>query len=185
MRGANTNINQLTKHLVKGDEEAYEKLINILCRELIIYAKSLTNDTFVAEDLVQNAFVKLWENRSRFNEKTSIKSYLYKTVYNEFIDQYRKSQRVFYLEKEYIESLKEITRESNDDELQRAICVVKKEIKNLPVKSQEVFVLSKQEGLTNIEIADYLSISIKTVEAHITKSFAILRKKLFTQKSKG
>ena len=52
------------------------------------------------------------------------------------------------------------------------------EINNLPPKCQKVFILSKKEGLTNIEISEHLNISIKTVEAQITKAFGILRERL-------
>jgi RNA polymerase sigma-70 factor (ECF subfamily) len=62
--------------------------------------------------------------------------------------------------------------------LQRVINVVNKEIQNLPPKCKEVFILSKKEGLTNIEIAEHLDVSIKTVEAQITKAFSILRSSL-------
>lgn len=56
--------------------------------------------------------------------------------------------------------------------------IVNNEIQKLPPKCQKVFILSKKEGLTNNEIADYLNISIKTVEAQITKAFVILKNKL-------
>jgi len=49
-------------------------------------------------------------------------------------------------------------------------------LSNLPPKCKRIFLLSKQEGLTNIEIAEYLNVSIKSVEAHITKAFSNLRK---------
>ncbi len=52
------------------------------------------------------------------------------------------------------------------------------EIQNLPPKCKQTFLLSKQEGLTNVEIAEYLNVSIKSVEAHITKVFSILRKSI-------
>ncbi len=54
--------------------------------------------------------------------------------------------------------------------------LVKQEIENLPPKCKQIFLLSKQDGLTNIEIAEFLNVSIKSVEAHITKAFSILRK---------
>ena len=56
--------------------------------------------------------------------------------------------------------------------------IVKKEIDKLPPKCKQTFLLSKKEGLTNIEIAEYLNVSIKSVEAHITKAFSILRKSI-------
>jgi RNA polymerase sigma-70 factor (ECF subfamily) len=51
-------------------------------------------------------------------------------------------------------------------------------ISNLPKKCKEVFILSKKDGLTNIEIAEYLNISIKTVESHITQAFKLLKKSI-------
>ncbi len=54
--------------------------------------------------------------------------------------------------------------------------LVKQEIENLPPKCKQIFLLSKQDGLTNTEIAEFLNVSIKSVEAHITKAFSILRK---------
>lgn len=66
--------------------------------------------------------------------------------------------------------------DNNDSEsFQRILKVVNKEIDGLPPKCKEVFILSKKEGLTNIEIAEHLEVSIKTVEAQITKAFSILR----------
>lgn len=58
------------------------------------------------------------------------------------------------------------------------IAIINKEIQNLPPKCQKVFILSKKEGLTNTEIAEHLDISIKTVEAQISKAFKILKEKL-------
>jgi DNA-directed RNA polymerase specialized sigma24 family protein len=56
------------------------------------------------------------------------------------------------------------------------IKLVKQEIENLPPKCKQSFLLSKQDGLTTIEIAEFLNVSTKSVEAHITKAFSILRK---------
>ena len=61
--------------------------------------------------------------------------------------------------------------------LKKLIEFVKVEIQQLPPKCKQTFLLSKQDGLTNIEIAEYLNVSIKNVEAHMTKAFSIIRKK--------
>ncbi|MBD0778257.1 hypothetical protein HPE56_10670 [Maribacter sp. ANRC-HE7] len=53
--------------------------------------------------------------------------------------------------------------------------MVHREIQKLPPKCKAIFLLSKQDGLTNLEIAEYKGVSIKAVEAHITKAFSILR----------
>ena len=104
-----------------------------------------------------------------------IKSYLYKSVYNEFIDQYRKNKKVLVLDKKYIDALTYIVEEEDEKSLEKLIYIVKKEIDKLPPKCKQTFLLSKEEGLTNLEIAEYLNVSIKSVEAHITKAFCTLR----------
>ena len=82
------------------------------------------------------------------------------------------------LQRKYTESLNEVVEHTDSEDLKKMIETVMNEIPNLPKECQKVFVLSKTEGLTNIEIAEYLNISIKTVEAHITKAYSILREKL-------
>lgn len=82
------------------------------------------------------------------------------------------------LHQKYVESVKDISEHTDDNELERLIAIVNREINNLPPKCQSVFLLSKKEGLTNYEISEYLNISVKTVEAQITKAFSILKRKL-------
>ena len=62
--------------------------------------------------------------------------------------------------------------------INQLISKVTQEIKKLPPKCQAIFVLSKKDGLTNKEISEYMEVSVKTVEAHITNAFEILREKL-------
>jgi RNA polymerase sigma-70 factor (ECF subfamily) len=85
---------------------------------------------------------------------------------------------LFSLEKSYYDALNGIVQEEDSEAFQRVLNAVNKEIQNLPPKCKEVFILSKKEGLTNIEIAEHLDVSIKTVEAQITKAFSILRTSL-------
>ena len=79
------------------------------------------------------------------------------------------------LEKKHIDALSFIVEEEDEKSLERLINLIKQEIQNLPPKCKQTFLLSKYEGLTNIEIADYLNISTKSVEGHITKAFSVLR----------
>ena len=172
------NNDVLIESLKIGDERAYAFLIDSYHHKLCVYANSLVKNIYSAEDIVQNVFIKVWEQRERLKSDHAIKSFLYKLVYNEFIDLYRKNQSLFSLEKSYYDALNSIVLEDDSESLQRVINVVNKEIQSLPPKCKEVFILSKKEGLTNIEIAEHLDISIKTVEAQITKAFSILRSSL-------
>lgn len=172
------NNDVLIEALRSGDESAYAYLIETYHHKLCVYANSLVKNVYSAEDIVQNVFIRIWEQRTRLKTDHALKSFLYKLVYNEFIDLYRKNQSLFSLEKSYYEALNGIVNEDDSESFQRVLNVVNKEIQNLPPKCKQVFILSKKEGLTNIEIAEHLDVSIKTVEAQITKAFSILRASL-------
>lgn len=168
----------LIKHLKNGDKKAYTYLVDCFNHRLCVYAKGLTKNCAMAEDIVQNVFIKVWERRDSLKEDFSIMSFLYKSVYNEFIDLYRKKQSRMLLGKKYLETLNKLTEEKERDPTQRLIESVRVAIQSLPPKCKQTFLLSKKEGLTNIEIAEHLNISIKSVEGHITKAFKIIRNKV-------
>jgi RNA polymerase sigma-70 factor (ECF subfamily) len=168
----------LIEHLKKGDEKAYVFLMDSYNRKLFAYALSLTDDKDIAKDIVQNVFLRIWEFRKKLNSFHSIQGLLYKSVYNEFINQYRKNQSAMILEKKYIEALNEVVEDTDPVTLERLITIVSKEIQKLPPKCKHIFLLSKKEGLTNIEISKYLNLSIKTVESQITKAFFLIRNKI-------
>lgn len=164
--------------LKKGHSEAYTYLVETYHHKLCTYAYGLIRDYDLSEDIVQNVFIKVWKQRKKLKDDIDLNNYLYKSVYNGFIDQYRKMRTVFSLEKVHIDTLKVFVQDDSENSLERIIVYVKNEIENLPPKCKQAFLLSKQEGLTNHEIAEYLNISIKSVEGHITKAFSILRKTL-------
>lgn len=169
------NVN-LVNHLRKGDEKAYEYLIDTYNHKLCLYAKSLVNDVPLCEDVVQNVFIKIWECRNNLKTEFSIKSYLYKSVYNECINQYKKIQSVTALERKYIEGLDSIVEDKNEAALEKLIILVKEAIQELPPKCKEVFLLSKREGLTNLEISEYLNLSKNTIERQMSIAFSRIRK---------
>lgn len=169
---------QLIEALKLGDSKAYTFLVDTYHHKLCLYAYSLINDQKAAEDIVQNVFIRTWKKRNRLNSDFEIKSFLYKSVYNEFIDEYRKQKLVVPLEKKYIDALTTMVENEDEHAMERRIKLVKRAIQNLPPKCKEIFMLSKQDGLTNLEIAEYKQVSVKSVEAHITKAFSILRQSI-------
>lgn len=160
-----------------GNSKAYDFLMDSFYQKLCAYAYTLSHDHGASEDIVQNVFMEVWSNKKNINPSFSIKSYLYKSVYNEFINQYRKNKPVFFLEKKYLESV-DLVVENTQEDLDELIKLVDKEINKLPPKCRQVFLLNKKEGLTHIEISEYLNISIKTIEGHMTRAFKFLKEKL-------
>ncbi|SDL39050.1 RNA polymerase sigma factor [Kriegella aquimaris] len=170
----------LAQKLISGDPKAYDFLMSFYYQSLCGYAQSLCHNHDLAEDIVQNVFVSIWTNRKNINPHLSIKSYLYKSVYNEFINQYRKNKPVIFLEKKYLEAI-DLAVDIAQEELDDLIKLMNGEIENLPTKCREIFLMNKKEGLTHTEISEYHNISIKTVEGHITRAFKILTEKIGTK----
>lgn len=168
----------LVKSLVNGEEKAYTFLLNKFHRKLNAYALTLVNDHSMAQDIVQNVFLKTWKTRNKLNPEFSIQGFLYKSIYNEFINSYQQNKAMMLLQQKYAESMHQIIETTEESSIEQMLAIINREIQNLPPKCQQVFILSKKEGLTNIEIAEHLDISIKTVEAQISKAFKILKEKL-------
>lgn len=166
------------QRLKDGDERAFMHLVDKYHQRLYSYCLALGNDHSTSEDIVQNVFIKTWHFRKKLNPEFSFQGFLYKTAYNEFLMEYRRNKKVILLEHTHYSLLNEVAGSLDEEALERMIEQVTAEIQKLPKKCREIFTLSKREGLTNMEISDYLNISIKTVEAHITQAFSILRQKL-------
>ncbi|WP_036385830.1 RNA polymerase sigma factor [Muricauda sp. MAR_2010_75] len=172
---------ELIKALNNGKEIAYEYLVDTYGNRMYAYALTLVKNPPLAKDIVQNVFLNTWKFRKKLSSKYDIKNFLFRSVHNEFINQYQKDKAQMLLQYKYVETLNQIVEESDENTIVQMIKIVYQEIEKLPPKCKEVFCLSKKEGLTNNEISLHLGISLKTVEAQITKAFTILRARLGEQ----
>ncbi|WP_223551869.1 RNA polymerase sigma factor [Aestuariivivens sp. NBU2969] len=170
----------LKNELQKGNHKALVFLMDKYHHSLCLYAYSLSNDYEGAKDIVQDVFVKLWEDREKVQSVKSMRSFLNRAVYNGFIDQWRKNKRMLSIEAKHFKALEELVEDERYD-LTKQIELVNQAIESLPPKCKETFVLSRKEGLTNIEISEFMDVSIRTVETQINKAFKILRKTLKTK----
>lgn len=177
------NLEVLTKALQAGDERAFTWLFNRYYQDLFAYACRLMREEAVAADMVQTTFCKLFENRATLEVHASIQAYLYKSVYNHCVNEIkRRRMEVSYMDEELADFyFKEIlqTPEAEivlrNEEIRRA---VEEAVGHLPERCREIFVLSKMQEMSNKEIAEQLGISVKTVEAQMTKALSYLRKEL-------
>ena len=171
------NDPELIESLRRGDAQAYAHLVDTYNHRLCVYANSLLNDIPFSEDVVQNVFMKIWVRRNKLKPDLALKSYLYKSVYNGCLNHFKKNLTVTALEKKYIEGLDEIA-ERDDDALEKLFAQVREAIEDLPPKCREIFLMSKKEGLTHPEIAEYLNISKNTIERQITIAFTRIRERI-------
>lgn len=157
------------------DEKSFNTLFRewypVLCR----FAFKFIENHDVAEDIVQEVFVNLWKGRMNIELETSISAYLFASTRYNCLYQLKKDQKeVRMLEKQSVDLV------LNEDEqielhqleqLQQLYLAVER----LPVKTKQVFILSKMEGLTYDEIADHLGVSVKTVEKQMSAALQKLR----------
>ena len=162
--------------LQKGDETAFKELVEKYSDALFGYALTLSGNHHTANDIVQEVFISTFEYRKKLNHKYSIESFLYKSTHNKFIDLYYKNKSRSKLHEQYRLILNQLLIKPEENRLM--LEKMRREIENLPKKIKEIFVLSKTNGYTNLEISETLGISIKTVESNITKAYKILKKKL-------
>lgn len=172
-----TNPSFLLKQLAAGDDRAFNYLIREKYPRLYAYALSLAKDKGTAEDIVQNVIANFWSRRKKIADIKNLSAYLYRATYNEFITQFRNSSKLLYLDKRYIETLDTLVTTEKSD-LEPLVAILNQEIDRLPGKCKNVFILSKRNGLTHMEISERLGISLKTIEGHMAKAFKILEAKI-------
>lgn len=157
-------------------EQQFEVLFRSQFAALCNFAYSVVKDTDQAHDIVQQAFVNLWERRDEVDVIENLPAYLRRTIVNVAINHFQKHRRI-QLEDEYTQAqLDSASATDRTDYLQGEVEeAVKRAVAQLPEKSQLVFSLSRFQGMSNREIAENLNISVKAVEKHIGKSLRDLR----------
>ena len=140
---------------------------------------TFTKDQDASEEIVQNLFVKLWENRQSLQINTSLRSYLLKIAQNTSLDWIRHSKiierhRLFTLDNAILME-NDIENYIFQSELEQ---ILEHAVNDLPNGILEVFKMSRIEGLKYYEIAEKLNVSVRTVEDRIHKALILLRKKL-------
>ncbi len=140
-----------------------------------------TQSAYLAEEVMQLAFIKLWESRHTLNEEFTVSTQLFRIATTVLIDLLRKQQAGKIPEQTLpipnIEMVAEqnATTRIDEKELQQKIMDA---VNELPPVRRQVFEMSREKGMSYQEIADTLAISVKTVEAHIYKALKQIKKYL-------
>ena len=164
--------------LKEGNELSFKRLFEKYYASMCHYANRFLKDREQAEETVQEIFVRLWEKRLHLSIDASVSNYLFRTVHNHCLNQLQHQKiRLKYAHKMMEDSLQEVDWQPfyMEEELMERI---EKSISSLPEKRQQIFRLSREQGLKYKEIADRLNISIKTVEAQMGLALKHLREEL-------
>ena len=157
------------------DKSEFKMVFEEYYLPLCHFMKTFTTENALIEDVVQDVFVKLWKRRNEIEIK-NLKSYLFTSVRNVFLDYKKKENR----RKKYIAEYDkdELSFTPQMKELSENLILKQRiynSLRHLPPKTRNIFELSKLKGLSYVEIASFLNVSTKTVEAHMTKAFKLIR----------
>lgn len=161
-----------------GDTTAFERLVRSWYPRLADHAHRVLDDRDRAEDAVQEVLVALWRNRATLPDAASLPAYLLRGVRNRALNQLRGAARFSSSDPETIPEIETapiavdaLTEAELGEALQRALAT-------LAPRTREVFMLSRETGLTYPQIADTLAISVKTVETLMGRALTALRGQL-------
>jgi RNA polymerase sigma-70 factor (ECF subfamily) len=169
----------LLERLKTNDQSAFTVLFTKYYQDLVRFSFGFTRDSDASEEIVQEVFLKLWENRNSVVINISLKSFLLKTVQNRSID----SLRHVNITHKYASMVLDHPILSENDtenyilhsELQANFELA---MAKIPVQYAEAFRMSRIEALNYQEIAKKLDISVRTVEVRISKALSLLREEL-------
>lgn len=163
----------------EGNEPAFEMIFRSHYQPLCRYAYTFLRDKEEAEEVVQSAFITMWDKREELQIQTSLKSYLFRMVRNACLNVIKhekiKQQHVAHAMAVMDVSHESVTETVAAAELELRIAAA---LKALPEQCRLVFQLSRFEELKYQEIADQLGISVKTVENQMGKALKIMREQL-------
>ena len=170
------------KKLKEHSVSAFDSLFNKYSNKLYRFSYSLLKNAQDAEEIVQETFLRVWKKREHIDTKKSFKAFLFTISHNLIIDRLREKlkEKEFrqFLINNYIESEPEKINEHDFNQLSETIRVA---VEELPAKRKKIYKMSREEGLSNREIAQKLDISVKTVENQINLSLKQLRIRLGKQ----
>ena len=167
------------KEIKKGNLVTFEKLFRKYYAGLCNYANKYLKDLDRAEEVVQELFYKLWEKRNKLDINVSLKSYMYRAVYNGCLQYLNHRAIEIKYENYYKKQTKGYDRDASEAmNMQELNEIINETLNSLPERCRNIFLLNRQDGLKYREIAKKLDLSIKTVEANMGKALKLLRKNL-------
>lgn len=171
----------IIKKLREGSYEAFDTLYNVYADSLYGFVLLHTKSVVQAEDIVQDTFLKLWHMRSSLSVEGSFKSMLFTIAKNHVIDVFRQQinranfeDYIAFCEDENLSDNTSVDKIYYDDFLEKLAIAKQK----LTPAQRNIFELSREEGLTNAEIAHNAGLSEQTVKNHLSAALKVLRTEL-------
>ncbi len=173
------NEKELIEGIQRGDVNAFDTIYYKYVKKLYSFAFGLLKDHSQTEELVQSVFVTLWEKRHQLNPNLRFSSYLFTICYNAVLKYFRSKN----VEQKVLALLFQDSANCCSDTMATVYfnelnSQIEKTVEEMPPARKRVFRLSREQGKTTREIAEYLDISPRTVETHISQALKTIRVEL-------
>ena len=161
--------------MTSSERDAFEAVFRAHYDGLVRFANRLVRSHAEAEELVHDVLLKVWMRRAHLAPTEELKTYLFRSTYNHALNHLRrrKVERLWKRSLGPDEPIAPPT--SSDDDISRMETAVRRAVDDLPPRCREIFLLSREDGLSYNAIASTLGISIKTVETQMGRALKALR----------
>jgi RNA polymerase sigma-70 factor (ECF subfamily) len=173
------DLDKIITDLTSEKDSSLEELFNYYYPRLYNFSKSFLKIEESIDDILQEVFIKVWQNRKNIKSKDTFNAYIFTITRNLLLNELRsrlnnQKTRVEIQKLSVAEEYESYAQTEYEDLKEK----IEKVIDELPSRQKEIFMLSRTEGLSHKEIAEKLQITTKTVEYHITQSTAFIKQKL-------
>ncbi len=173
----NENEKEDIHQLIRGDKKAFDRLYQQYHKAVHANILKLIKDSGIAEDILQDVFLSLWQNRFKFDGKESVGGWLFVVSYNRSLNMLRSKLKESI---EYVDSYPAEPVASNDAMETEAkhllqLTLLEEAVDNLPARKKEVFKLCRYEGRSKADVAELLGISQQSVADYLKQSNVAIR----------
>jgi RNA polymerase sigma-70 factor (family 1) len=170
------NENELLKLIAEGDKNAFTQIYNNYRNKIYSIAFELTESSAVAEEIVQDVFLKIWVKRSTLNEVDHFRAYLFTITRNYVFTALKRIARKGTIEVNAMEGAPLYYHDTEDRVLNNEYSrILQAAIDRLPEQQRQVYNLIKKEGLKREEAAAALQLSPETVKSHLAQAMRSVR----------
>ena len=176
---------QLLDRMVAGDAGAFAILLDQYWRPLVLYCARILGSRANAEDIAQEAFVRLWEHRAKWKPRSSPRALLYTIARNEALNQRKSAAAMVRSLVHHAEAARRVTTPAERTEANEFRAALERAIALLPARQREVIALSRFDGLTREEISAVTGLSPQTVANYLVAALTALRTTLAPYLAEG
>lgn len=166
----------LLQQLIAGNEKSFNEIYELHSREIFRFVVKFVNSIPLAEDLTQEVFIKIWENRHRLENVQYFKAYLFRTARNHTFNRLKEVFKSDVAITEVVGGFIQLRNTTEDDIIDKEyLQFLKRTLNTLPERTKEIFKQCREHGRTYDEVAANLNISRNAVKNHMVHAMKVFR----------